>query len=171
MLATALPVCGFDIPDEETLHLQKDGGCSVSIQNKINYAQLDYLFFYKNKSIDKLLSDDLFFFKEEEKYYFVNEEIDDPKVTIKTPKDEAASPISIGTMHGYVSRSEHFVQDLPGWNAKDQEVYSFNLSCMTMAVGNEKQSFKTRFCTPHSRLGDKQMTTYKGIMTEVRPAP
>jgi hypothetical protein len=165
----AFPVCGFDVPEGGDLRLYKDDGCSVSVQDKKNYAGMDYLTFYDHSGIDKLLSDDTFFVQEDGANYFVSEEADDPKITIKTKHQEAAKPISFNGMSGYTAGADYFVQVLPGWKDRKDSGYSLNISCTFVAAGNEQKSFKTRFCVPQTAAGSRQMTLYKSLVTKIQP--
>ena len=167
--AGAFPVCGFDVPDGNGLHFQKEDGCAVSAQGKKNYAAMDYLTFFDHEGIDQLLSDDTFFIQENGEHYFVSEEVDDPNVTIKTQHQEAAKPVTFNGMSGYTARAEYFVQVLPGWNDAKDGGYSLNISCTFLVAGNGQKAFKTRFCVPQSVAGNKRLTLYNSLMMKVQP--
>lgn len=165
----AFPICGFDVPETGDLHFRKEDGCSVSVQNKKNYAALDYLTFYDHSGIDTLLSDDTFFIQEDGASYFVSEEVDDPKVTIHARHQQAAKSISFGGMSGYTARADYFLQVLPDWKDRKDSGYSLNISCVFIAAGNQQKALKTRFCVPESLEGSRQMALYKSLVTKIRP--
>lgn len=169
MSASALQVCSFGIPDTEGLRVREEKGCALSILGKKNYLGLDYLVFYDHDSISKTLSDDTFFVQEDNNYYFISEEAEDAKATLKVNKQEAARHIAFNGLDGYAAQAEYFVEKFPPWNSPKGSGYSLNVSCLFMAAGNGKKSFRTRFCTPQTEAGGRQMRLYKSMLEHIQP--
>ncbi|WP_124483621.1 hypothetical protein [Burkholderia stagnalis] len=167
--AAAFTACGFNIPDDGGLGLKVDDGCTYVVQGKRNYAKLDYLGFSGDMSIQAMLSDNAYFVEENGEHYFISEDVEDPKVTIKTIKMDPAKPVSFNDMTGYTASGEFFVQVLQDWKNREKSNYSLKLSCTFLAAGDEKKSFRSRFCVPETTEGRKLAARYNKLMMRVMP--
>ncbi len=165
----ASTACEFNFPENYEEFLFKEEGCAARVIGATNYAGLNYITFFDSTGIDALLHDDTVFLIRNGRKYFVNEEVDDPKTTIKILRQEPAKSIRFGELNGYEEWVEYFVQTLPDFGAESRMTYSGHLSCMTIAVGNKNKSFKTRFCTPKTISGITQLERYKLMLEGIRP--
>ncbi|WP_157653884.1 hypothetical protein [Burkholderia ubonensis] len=167
--AAAITACGFTIPDDSGLNIKVDEGCTYVVQGKKNYAKLDYLGFSGDVSIQTMLSDNTYFIEEGGEHYFISEDVEDPKVTIKTIKMNPAKPVSFNGMTSYTASGEFFVQVLQDWKNRKKSNYSLKLSCTFLAAGDENKSFRSRFCVPETTEGRKLAESYRKLMMRVMP--
>jgi hypothetical protein len=96
------------------MKLQVEDDCTYVVQDKKNYARLDYLGFSDSRSIQTLLGDDTYFIEENGAYYFPSEDVEDARVTIKTLHLDPAQPVSFNGLTGYTGSGELKISDLPG---------------------------------------------------------
>ncbi|WP_146055211.1 hypothetical protein [Paraburkholderia eburnea] len=167
--ALASSACGFAIPDDGAMKLQVDDGCTYVIQDKKNYARLDYLGFSDSRSIQTLLGDDTYFIEENGAHYFISEDVEDARVTIKTLHLDPARPVSFNGLTGYAGSGEFFVQVLPAWQNRKEGGYSLKLMCSFMAAGNDKKSFRSRLCVPETAAGKKLAESYYAKLMAIKP--
>ncbi len=167
--ALASSACGFAIPDDGGMKLQVDDGCTYVVQDKKNYARLDYLGFSDSRSIQTLLDDDTYFIEENGAHYFISEDVADARVTIKTLHLAPARPVSFNGLTGYAGSGEFFVQALPAWQNRKEGSYSLKLMCSFMAVGNDKKSFRSRLCVPETAAGKKLAESYYAKLIAIKP--
>ncbi|KVL72946.1 hypothetical protein WJ49_18460 [Burkholderia ubonensis] len=116
-----------------------------------------------------MLSDNTYFIEEGGEHYFISEDVEDPKVTIKTIKMNPAKPVSFNGMTGYTASGEFFVQVLQDWKNRKKSNYSLKLSCAFLAAGDENKSFRSRFCVPETTEGRKLAESYRKLMMRVMP--
>jgi len=167
--AAAFTACGFNIPDDSGPRLQVDDGCTYLVKGKKNYAQLDYLGFSGDRGIQAMLSDNTYFIEEGGEHYFVDEEVDDAKVTIKTIRMNPAKQISFNGMTGYTASGEFFVQVLQDWKNRRKANYSLKVTCTFLAAGDEGKSFRSRLCVPETAEGRNLAASYNRLMMRVKP--
>ncbi|WP_124616259.1 hypothetical protein [Burkholderia sp. Bp9143] len=166
--ASAVSQCGFTLPDMAgAIVLESGGDCSMVAQNITNPAGLNYLTLLSS-SVADVLSDNTFFINEGGKQYFVNEDVDDSNVTIKAIKQYQATPIHFNGMGGFEERADFFVQVLPKAQWKDTAPYSGRVSCLIDVIGDESRSLKSRFCTPNTALGKKELNDYRSFLRGIK---
>ncbi len=151
------------------MKLRVDDGCTYVVQDKKNYAQLDYLGFSDSRSIQTMLGDDTYFIEENGAHYFISEDVEDARVTIKTLHLDPAAPVSFNGLTGYTGSGEFFVQVLPAWQNRKDGSYSLKVMCSFMAAGNDKQSFRSRFCVPENAAGKKLAESYNAKLMGIKP--
>lgn len=166
--ASAVSQCGFTLPDRVgAIVLENGGDCSMVAQNIINPAGLNYLTLLSSNVAD-VLSDNTFLVNEDGKQYFVNEDVDDSNVTIKVVKQYQATPIRVNGMGGFEGRADFFVQVIPKAQWKDAAPYSGRVSCLIDVIGDESRSLKSRFCTPNTALGKRELKDYRSFLRMIK---
>ncbi len=160
--------CSFTLSIDGKGSLEQKENCDF-VWNKYNYGGLDNFYTYNNDSLLTTLSDETLFRRGDKSSYFVSENIDTPKVIIKTLSQSPATPLKFNGMTGYMGRTEYFIQTLPSSNSEPQKFYSGNISCLNFAAGNEVRSFSTRVCAEKNKQGFAQLHKYEQILKGIRP--
>jgi len=164
----AFPACGLNIPDGIGLQQESSDECSILIEKKINFESLDYFHIYEHTGVAELLSDNTYFINNKEAPYFVSEEINDPKFTIHTIKQDQAQPIQFGKFHGYEGFAKYFIQILPTESQQDTS-YPSSISCAFIVAGSDEKSFKMRTCFPSTASGMLELGNIVSAIKTIQP--
>ncbi len=160
--------CGVGFPIEAEEFFRINEACEILFNQHVNYANMNYVTFMGDAGVSEILSDETFFAKFGDKKYFVNKEVDEPRVVVKIVSLKQARPIKTTAGHGYQGNSTLFIQILPANDQKNDSSFSGRLSCLTVAEGDNRRSFKARFCAPESNAGRGQMKRFNSIIKNVQ---